>query len=116
MNEKELSPASVIKRLESMEQELREIRQYLIQNATPENVQNSHSSFDIDYTLDDLYAAMGGKHHYAVRLKNALARKNVFTMAQFLALTPGQLLDMDNVGSGTLERIKKALDKLGIKW
>lgn len=72
---------------------------------------------ETDYTLDDLYAAFGdGRKSAAARLRIALERKGISTLSEFVSLSPGQLLDMDGVGSGTIGLVYKALIRLGVRW
>ena len=72
---------------------------------------------ETEYTLDDLYHAFGEeKKSCAARLRNTLERQGVSTLKEFLLLTPGQLLDMEGMGSGTLGLIHKALKKMGVRW
>ena len=42
--------------------------------------------------------------------------KDIYTLEEFLSLSPGELLDLENIGYETLIRTKKALDKMGIAW
>lgn len=114
MNKKE-----IIEKLEGIEKELREIKDYISQNdfgkaSSPFNIV---PDFCIGYTLDDLYEAFGKrKHPYAVRLKNVLKKYKINSLEEFLNLSPGELLDLENVGYGTLLQTKKALEKLKINW
>ena len=79
--------------------------------------EDSSRNYDIGYTLDDLYNSFGNsKKHYATRLRHSLKQKGINTLQEFLALTPGQLLELDNVSVGTLEQTKKVLDRLGVSW
>ncbi len=72
---------------------------------------------ETEYTLDDLYHAFGEeKKSCAARLRNTLERQGVSTLKEFLLLTPGELLDMEGMGSGTLGLIHKALKKMGVRW
>lgn len=72
---------------------------------------------ETEYTLDDLYHAFGEeKKSCAARLRNTLERQGVSTLKEFLLLTPGGLLDMEGMGSGTLGLIHKALKKMGVRW
>lgn len=72
---------------------------------------------ETEYTLDDLYHAFGEeKKSCAARLRNTLERQGVSTQKEFLLLTPGELLDMEGMGSGTLGLIHKALKKMGVRW
>ena len=43
--------------------------------------------FNLEYTLDDLYKAFGGKVSLARRLKTALQKRNINTLEKFLSLT-----------------------------
>ncbi|MBQ8050971.1 MAG: hypothetical protein IJ197_05285 [Bacteroidaceae bacterium] len=79
--------------------------------------EDSERDYDATYTLDDLYNAFGRTtKHYATRLKHSLQQKGISTLPQFLSMTPGELLELDNVSVGTLQKTKKALDRLGIRW
>jgi len=111
----------IIDRLESVEREMKEIREYLSLSeagmdmpldfplaATPD--------FELGYTLEDLYKEFGKKKSLAYRLKSALKKRNITTLEEFLLLTPGELLELENVGYETLLRTKKALSKLGVDW
>lgn len=109
---------AILKRLAAAENELKEIRLQLIQ-AMNETAHADGASRDlgIGYTLDDLFKSFGNsKKHYATRLSRSLQKRGITTLQEFLALTPGQLLDLENVSVGTLEQTKKALDRLGISW
>lgn len=69
------------------------------------------------YTLDDLYKAFGKKKKsYAHRLRTALKENNIKTLEDFLSLSPGELLKLNNIGYKTLTRTQDALKKLGIQW
>lgn len=69
------------------------------------------------YTLDDLYKAFGKKRKsYASRLKSALKENQITTLEDFLSLSPGELLKLNNIGYRTLTRTQEALKKLGINW
>lgn len=69
------------------------------------------------YTLDDLYKAFGPKKQtYANRLKSALRKRQITSLQDFLLLTPSELLELDNVGYGTLQKTQAALKRLGIDW
>lgn len=111
----------LIDKLECIERDVKEIKEYLSQNksveATPiESQLGLEADFQLEYTLDDLYRAFGGKVSLARRLKSALQKRNINTLEEFLSLTPGELLDLENVGYDTLLRTKKALSRLGITW
>ena len=108
----------MLQKLENIENELREVREYLAQNMiTFVSVDNRLKTLKLEYTLDDLYEAFGpSKQPYATRLRTSLEKCGVNTLGEFLALTPGQLLDLDGVGGGTLQYTHKALKKLGIQW
>lgn len=68
-------------------------------------------------TLDDLYKAFGkNKKSYAFRLKKALDTIRINTLEEFLMLTPGDLLSLENVGYKTLTLTQKSLKKMGIEW
>lgn len=69
------------------------------------------------YTLDDLYKAFGPKKQsYAKRLKSALRKRQITSLQDFMLLTPSELLELDNVGYGTLQKTQAALKRLGIDW
>ena len=118
MKEKKTSLTSILKKLENIEKELREVREELAQSSTPAVSGCARSSeLEMEYTLEDLYEAFGpSKRSYAVRLNTSLGKIGVKTLGDFLALTPGQLMELDGVGVGTLQHTKKALDKLGVHW
>ena len=118
MEEKKQSMLAILKRLEATEKELKEIRQSLVENMNAAVHQtDGERNHDLTYTLDDLYQAFGNsKKHYATRLRHALQLKGINSLAEFLAMTPGQLLELDNVNVGTLQQTKKVLDRLGICW
>ena len=103
--------------MEEIEKEMSELRADLIRCATPASAENDTGTKPLQFTLDDLYGAFGKKHRpYAVRLRNVLTQHGITTLADFLTLTTGQLLDMDGIGAGTLQYINKAMMKLGIRW
>lgn len=111
----------LIDKLESVEREVKEIREHLSQNdgerVTPVGFPLPlDPDFKIGYTLEDLYKEFGKKKSLAYRLKSALTKRNITTLEDFLSLTPGELLELENVGYETLLRTKKALRKLGIDW
>lgn len=118
MKEIRISPTSILQKLENMENELREVREYLAQNMiTFVNADDRTKDLKLEYTMEDLYEAFGpSKQSYATRLRTSLEKRGVNTLGEFLALTPGQLLDLDGVGNGTLQYTHKALKKLGIQW
>lgn len=107
-----------MKKLEDIENDIKQVRADLAENLTP----NVESNKDIQnqqlaYTMDDLCEAFGRKHrYYATRLRNALKQQGINTLDEFLAMTPGQLLDLDGIGPGTLQYANKALKKMGIRW
>ena len=106
---------TILHRMEDIEKELRELRADLIKCATPTAAENEQEL--LQFTLDDLCEAFGKKHQpYAVRLRNALAQQGITSLEDFLALTPGRLLDLEGIGPGTLQYANKALKKLGIRW
>lgn len=117
MKEKSITPSCILQKLENLENELREVREYLSQYLSAA-VSQSDGTPDVEwqYTLIDLYEALGSKKHYAVRLRTALEKQGINSLGEFLSLTPGQLLDLENVGPGTLLQVKKALNKLGVTW
>lgn len=115
--EKNKNLTTILHRMEDIEKELRELRADLIKCATPTAAENDNEQELLQFTLDDLSEAFGKKHQqYAVRLRNALAQQGITTLADFLTLTTGQLLDMKGIGPGTLQYANKALKKLGICW
>lgn len=118
MKEKKQNIATILKRIEKVEQELSDIRKAIAECLTPTaDESNEPTETDVTFTLDDLCEAFGKKHKaYGVRLRNALARQGVSTFGQFLAMTPGQLLDLEGIGPGTLEYTNKAMKKLGVRW
>ncbi len=109
---------TILHRMEDIEKELRELRADLIQYATPMTYADRKSGIEqLQFTMDDFCEAFGKKHQpYAVRLRNALTQQGITSLSDFLALTPGQLLDLEGVGPGTLQYANKALKKLGIHW
>lgn len=118
MKEKRQSLTALLKRLEKLEGELCDIRKEIVWCLTPAAIDGGEAEeSDVAFTLDDLYEAFGRKHKsYAVRLRHALEQRGVTTLAQFLKMTPGQLLDLDGIGAGTLEYTNKAMKTLGIAW
>ncbi|MBO4811303.1 MAG: hypothetical protein J5552_07025 [Prevotella sp.] len=116
-----MTKKELIDKLENVEKEVKEIKEYLLQNerrsVTPiESPISIETNFKLEFTLEDLYKEFGSKKSLAHRLKTALQKRNIKTLEEFLALTPGELLDLENVGYDTLLRTKKALNKLGIIW
>ena len=117
MKEKRQSLAALLKRLEKLEGELCDIRKEIAWCLVPAADDGESTDPDVAFTLDDLYEAFGRKHKsYAVRLRHALEQRGVTTLPQFLKMTPGQLLDLDGIGAGTLEYTNKAMKALGIAW
>lgn len=115
MKEKQQSIASLISRLDDIETELKQVRSELAQIATPDV--NKPSASQLEYTIDDLCQAFGRKHKpYATRLVNVLQQHGIITLQQFLALTPGQLLNLEGIGISTLQYTNSALKRLGIAW
>ena len=111
----------IIDRLESVEREVKEIREYLSRNDGEQVAPGGYplpleSDFKVGYTLEDLYKEFGKKKSLAYRLKSALTKRNIKTLEEFLSLTPGELLELEGVGYDTLLRTKKALSKLGVDW
>ena len=104
--------------MDEIEKELHELRADLIQYATPITSADCESRPErLQFTIDDLCEAFGKKHKpCAVRLRNALAQQCITSLEDFLALTPGRLLDLEGIGPGTLQYANKALKKLGIRW
>ena len=118
MKEKKQNITTILKRIEKVEQELGDIRKAIAECLTPTADSSDESDMeDMTFTIDDLCEAFGRKHKaYGVRLRNALANTGITTFSQFLAMTPGQLLDLDGIGPGTLEYTNKAMKKLGVRW
>lgn len=111
----------IIEKLDCVEREVKEIREYLSQNDSEQAAPVGfplplESDFKVGYTLDDLYREFGSKKSLAHRLKTALQKRNIKTLDDFLSLSPGELLELENVGYETLLRTKKALNKLEIVW
>lgn len=111
----------IIEKLESIERDVKEIKEYLLQNKAVDTTSEDtpyaiEPDIKLEYTLDDLFREFGSKVSLARRLKTALQKRNINTMEEFLSLTPGELLDLENVGYDTLLRAKKALSRLGIVW
>lgn len=111
----------LIDKLEGVERDVKEIKEYLSQNRSVETTSvETHLAvepdFKLEYTLDDLYREFGNKVYLAHRLKAALQKRNVNSLEEFLSLTPGELLELENVGYETLLRTKKALNRLGLVW
>ena len=117
MKERKQSIAHLLKRIEKVEYELNDIRKCIAVCMTPQVADSGDEETDIQFTLEDLWEAFGRKHkYYAVRLRHALEQRGVTTLQQFLAMTPGQLLDLDGIGPGTLEYTNNAMKHLGIDW
>ncbi|MBP5771495.1 MAG: hypothetical protein J6W75_09080 [Bacteroidaceae bacterium] len=111
----------IIDKLDCVEREVKEIREYLSQSEVGAVTHVDfplaiEPDFKLEYTLEDLYREFGSKKSLAHRLKTALQKRNIKTLEGFLSLTPGELLDLENVGYDTLLRTKKALSRLGIDW
>ena len=111
----------LIAKLHSIENELSEVREYLSRNAVDMTIEKTGTPTPTirdtkGYTLEDLYEGFDKRKHYAVRLKHALERRGIYTLEEFLSISPGELLDLENIGYETLIRTKKALDKMGIAW
>lgn len=116
MKEKKQSITAILKRIEKVEYELSDIRKCLVELLTPPS-SDTEKQIEVQFTMDDLCEAFGRKHKaYGVRLRNALEMRGVTTFSQFLAMTPGQLLDLDGIGPGTLEYTNKAMKRLGVHW
>lgn len=116
-----MTKKEIIDKLANIERDVKEIREYLSHNesmvVTPvESPLTIEPNFKLEYTLEDLYREFGSKRSLARRLKTALQKRNINTLEEFLSLTPGELLELENVGYDTLLRTKKALGKLGIVW
>ena len=111
----------LLDKLHNIERDVKEIRDFLSQDERRQTASvvsplEIDQDFKLKYTLDDLYREFGGKVSLARRLKTALQKKNINTLEDFLSLTPGELLDLENVGYDTLLRTKKALSRLGLTW
>lgn len=116
-----MTKKEIIEKLEIIESEVKEIKEYLSQEnaATTPNTESPlpiDPDFKLGYTLEDMYREFGGKVSLARRLKSALQKRNINTLEEFLSLSPGELLELENVGYDTLLRTKKALNRLGIAW
>lgn len=118
-----MNKRDILKKIENIEKELGEIKEYVSRNDY--NNMDERRDFplgvvpdiDINYTLDDLFAAFGKKKQsYATRLKNTLIKHRIHTLEGFLNLSVGEVLELENVGHGTLLQTKKALARLGIDW
>lgn len=117
MKKKKQSMLDILQRMADVENELSKIRQQIVQNMNEmAHQEESGREYDVTYTLDDLYNSFGRKKHYATRLKHALQLKGINSLSEFLAMTPGELLELDNVSVGTLQSTKKALSRMGIRW
>ena len=118
MKEKKQSITVLLKRLEKVEYELKDIRKGISECMTPPTTDGGEADEPVvEFTLEDLWEAFGRKHKsYGVRLRHALEQQGVTTLPQFLKMTPGQLLDLDGIGPGTLEMTNKAMKHLGIRW
>lgn len=111
----------IIENLEIIERKVKEIKDYLSQEKPATTIHNEsplpiNSDFKLGYTLEDLFREFGGKVSLARRLKSALQKRNINTLEEFLSLSPGELLELENVGYDTLLRTKKALSRLGLVW
>lgn len=109
----------IIDRLDCVEREVKEIREYLSQGEAGAPLDfplATAPDYELGYTLEDLYREFGGKKSLVHRLKTALKKRNIKTLEDFLSLTPGELLDLEGVGYDTLLRTKKALSKLEFVW
>ena len=116
-----MTRTEIIEKLESVEKDVKEIKEYLSQNKSVETTSSDslltvEKDFELEYSLDDLYRGFGKKKPYATRLKTALKRRNINTLEEFLSLTPGELLELESVGYKTLLYTKKALERLGLVW
>lgn len=114
-----MTKVELLKRLERIEQELADVRACLLQGEPKDTAESGADmkNEDIAYTLEDLYHAFGKKKQsYATRLKTTLTENGIGTLKKFLRLTPGQLFELEGIGSGTLLQTKKALDRLGVTW
>lgn len=116
-----MTKKELIDKLQNIEKEVKEIRDYLSLSesgtVTPEDPPLAiEPDFKLGYTLEDLYREFGSKVTLARRLKSALQKRSINSLEEFLSLTPGELLDLENVGYDTLLRTKKALNRLGVVW
>ena len=116
-----MTQQELLDRLQNIEREVKEIREYLSQSekgavAPVDFPLAIEPEFKLGYTLEDLYREFGSKKSLAHRLKMALQKRNINTLEEFLSLTPGELLELENVGYETLLRTKKALNKFEIVW
>lgn len=117
MKYKKQSTLAILQRLAAVEKELGDIRQQIVENMNQAERQSDGGDCGLSYSLDDFYNSFGSsKKHYATRLRHALQQKGIGTLQEFLALSPGQLLDLDNVSVGTLKQVKRVLDRMGIRW
>ena len=112
----------LIDKLQNIEKDVKEIKEYLSQSESGADkpvdfpLAAIEPDFKMKYTLDDLYREFGNKVSLARRLKSALQKRNINTLEEFLLLTPGELLELENVGYDTLLRTKRALNRLGVIW
>ena len=115
----------ITRTLNTVSEELNNLRQSVLtldeSNISPNKVENlplpDVSDYHTGYTLNDLYKAFGNKKQaYATRLRTALRNKQIVTLEDFLLLSPGELLELDNIGYKTLLQTRKALRRLGIEW
>ena len=111
----------LLDKLKTIEQEVKEVREFLSRDSDGNSIdkRSTAKSATIDlqaYTLEDLYKELSTRKHYAVRLRHALERRGINTLTEFLSLSPGERLDLENIGYETLIHTKKALDKMGIGW
>ena len=117
-----MNKKQVIEKLESIEKELAVVREYIGQfddsTAQPGKYRLPlPSDQSLGYTLDDLYNSFGKKKKsLSYRLNAALRQKGITSLEDFLNLSPGEILDLSNVGYETLLQTKKALFRLGIDW
>ncbi|KWW26622.1 MAG: hypothetical protein AUK64_2499 [bacterium P201] len=116
-----MTKSEILDKFERIEGDVKVIKEYLSQNKSVETISADsplavEPDFKLGYTLEDLYREFGGKVSLAHRLKSALQKRNINTLEEFLLLTPGELLELGNVGYDTLLRTKKALNRLGVVW
>lgn len=74
MKKKRTSPTSMLQKLENIENELREVREYLAQNMIAfVNADDRTKDLKLEYTMEDLYEAFGpSKQSYANRINRCL--------------------------------------------
>lgn len=112
----------IIDKLESIEIDLREIREHLslekpIATIPTGILSIKEQGIELRYTLEDLYREFGKqKKHYATRLKHAFLEHHVETIDDLMTLSLNDLLNMDGIGSETLRLLIKKLNSLGFDY